>query len=56
VSSGAMAAGREALGFPELPRDPGQQMLAAAGQPRLMVTPGCSPHQITVAQVLLTAT
>lgn len=37
VSSGAMAAGREALGFPELPRFiPKKQMLSAVGQPRLM--------------------
>ena len=57
VSSGAMAAGREKLGFPQLPRDlPAKQMLAAIGQPRLMALYeqvfglyGC-----TVAQVLLT--
>lgn len=37
VSSGAIAAGRERLGFPELPKEiPGKQMLAAIGQPRLM--------------------
>jgi len=37
VSSGAIAAGREALAFPELPKSiPGKQMLAAVGQPRLM--------------------
>jgi glutamate 5-kinase len=37
VSSGAIAAGREALEFPELPKAiPVKQMLAAVGQPRLM--------------------
>ena len=37
VSSGAIAAGREALGHPDLPRHiPKKQMLAAIGQPRLM--------------------
>lgn len=37
VSSGAIAAGREALGFPALPRHlPAKQMLAAVGQPHLM--------------------
>ena len=37
VSSGAIAAGRERLAFPRLPRDiPAKQMLAAVGQPRLM--------------------
>lgn len=37
VSSGAIAAGRETLGFPTLPRHlPAKQMLAAIGQPRLM--------------------
>jgi len=37
VSSGAMAAGREVLGFPSLPKYlPAKQMLAAVGQPRLM--------------------
>jgi glutamate 5-kinase len=57
VSSGAMAAGREKLGFPQLPNDiPAKQMLAAIGQPRLMAL----YEQIfglfgrTVAQVLLT--
>ena len=36
VSSGAMAAGREALAFPDLPKEiPEKQMLAAVGQPRL---------------------
>jgi len=37
VSSGAIAAGREALDFPDLPKTiPGKQMLAAVGQPKLM--------------------
>ncbi|MBN1438841.1 MAG: glutamate 5-kinase [Anaerolineales bacterium] len=37
VTSGAMAAGRERLGFPSLPKGlPAKQMLAAIGQPRLM--------------------
>jgi len=37
VSSGAIAVGKENLGFPELPKSiPGKQMLAAVGQPRLM--------------------
>jgi len=37
VSSGAIAVGKESLGFPELPKSiPGKQMLAAVGQPRLM--------------------
>lgn len=37
VSSGAIAAGREALGFPALPKHlPAKQMLAAVGQPHLM--------------------
>ena len=37
VSSGAIALGRERLGFPQLPKDiPAKQMLAAVGQPRLM--------------------
>jgi glutamate 5-kinase len=57
VSSGAIAAGREKLGFPKLPRGlSSKQMLAAIGQPRLMAIYeqvfglyGC-----TVAQVLLT--
>ncbi|MCL4270082.1 MAG: glutamate 5-kinase [Anaerolineales bacterium] len=57
VSSGAMAAGREKLGYPQLPKGlPAKQMLAAIGQPRLMAI----YEQIfglygrTVAQVLLT--
>jgi len=37
VTSGAIAAGREALEFPNLPKSiPVKQMLAAIGQPRLM--------------------
>ncbi len=37
VSSGAIAAGKEALHYPELPRFiPAKQMLAAIGQPHLM--------------------
>ncbi|MEI8133148.1 MAG: glutamate 5-kinase, partial [Leptolinea sp.] len=37
VTSGAIAAGREALSLAEAPRfTPGKQMLAAIGQPRLM--------------------
>ena len=37
VSSGAIAAGRERLEFPELTKSiPIKQMLAAVGQPRLM--------------------
>lgn len=57
VSSGAIAVGRERLGYPELPKSiPGKQMLAAVGQPRLMAVYeqlfgifGC-----VVAQILLT--
>lgn len=59
VSSGAMAAGRERLDYPQLPKDvPAKQMLAAVGQPRLM-----SMYEqlfllygLNVAQVLLTRT
>ncbi len=59
VSSGAIAAGREMLGFPQLPKDlPAKQMLAAIGQPRLMAIYeqvfGLYGH--TLAQVLLTRT
>lgn len=37
VSSGAMAAGKEQLGFPTLPPSvPARQMVSAVGQPRLM--------------------
>jgi glutamate 5-kinase len=57
VSSGAMAAGREKLGFPQLPKDiPAKQMLAAIGQPRLMALyeQVFGQYGRTVAQVLLT--
>lgn len=57
VSSGAMAAGREALKFPQLPKQiPAKQMLAAIGQPRLMnlYAQLFALYHITVAQVLLT--
>ncbi|MFQ5410265.1 MAG: glutamate 5-kinase, partial [Anaerolineales bacterium] len=57
VSSGAMAAGRERLGFPDLPKAiPQKQMLAAVGQLRLMTLYDQLFHiyGIEVAQVLLT--
>ncbi|MEW6180001.1 MAG: glutamate 5-kinase [Chloroflexota bacterium] len=57
VSSGAIAAGREALGFPELPKFlPAKQMLAAIGQPRLMemYERYFAIYEEKVAQVLLT--
>jgi len=57
VSSGAMAAGRAALDFPDLPRHiPKKQMLAAVGQPRLMALYEqlFGLYAVTVAQVLLT--
>jgi glutamate 5-kinase len=57
VSSGAIAAGRECLNFPQLPKDiPAKQMLAAVGQPRLMALYEqlFDLYGITVAQVLLT--
>jgi len=57
VTSGAVAAGREALGFPQLPKDiPAKQMLAAVGQPRLIAVYEriFGLYGITVAQVLLT--
>jgi glutamate 5-kinase len=57
VSSGAIAAGREALGFMKLPRHlPAKQMLAAVGQPRLMALYEQVFHLYggKVAQVLLT--
>jgi glutamate 5-kinase len=59
VSSGAIAAGRECLAFPQLPRDiPAKQMLAAVGQPRLMALYEqlFELYKLTVAQVLLTRT
>ncbi len=57
VSSGAIAAGREVLGFPELPKFlPAKQMLAAIGQPRLMemYERFFAIYEEKVAQVLLT--
>ncbi len=57
VSSGAIASGREALKFPQLPKEiPVKQMLAAVGQPRLMDQYGkfFEIYDLTVAQVLLT--
>ena len=57
VTSGAMAAGRESLGFPALPKFiPSKQMLAAVGQPRLMTiyTNLFAIYDVNVAQVLLT--
>ena len=57
VSSGAMAAGKEQMGFPELPPDvPAKQMLSAVGQPRLMGLYGqfFGIYDIPVAQMLLT--
>jgi glutamate 5-kinase len=57
VSSGAIAAGRERLNFPQLPKDiPAKQMLAAIGQPRLMAfyKQIFGLYGRTVAQVLLT--
>jgi len=57
VSSGAMAAGKEQMGFPELPPDvPAKQMLSAVGQPRLMgiYRQYFDIYGIPVAQMLLT--
>jgi len=57
VSSGAIAAGREQLGYPQLPKDmPAKQMLAAVGQPRLMALYEqiFGLYGLTIAQVLLT--
>ena len=57
VSSGAITAGREVLGFVELPKHiPKKQMLAAIGQPRLMAIYEqlFRIYEKTVAQVLLT--
>src|SRR5690242_3516316 len=59
VSSGAIAAGREVLGFPTLPKHlPAKQMLAAVGQPRLMAMfeQYFAIYGAKVAQVLLTRT
>ena len=57
VSSGAIAAGRETLGSPSLPKYlPAKQMLAAIGQPRLMAIYAqyFAIYNQRVAQVLLT--
>ena len=57
VSSGAVAAGRERLGFPEVGRFvPAKQMFSAVGQSRLMQMYGelYDIFEIVVAQVLLT--
>ncbi len=57
VSSGAIAAGREALGFPSFPRHvSAKQMLAAVGQPRLMAIyeQYFGIYGARVAQILLT--
>jgi glutamate 5-kinase len=59
VTSGAMAAGRERLGFPQLPKElPAKQMLAAVGQPRLMALyeQVFGLYDQPIAQVLLTRT
>jgi glutamate 5-kinase len=59
ASSGAIAAGNEALNHPELPKFiPSKQMLAAVGQPRLMAVYGqlFQLYGKKVAQVLLTRT
>jgi len=57
VSSGAIAVGREHLGYPTLPKSiPAKQMLAAIGQPRLMnvYEQLFGIYGLKVAQVLLT--
>jgi glutamate 5-kinase len=57
VSSGAIAAGRERLQYPQLPKEiPAKQMLAAVGQPRLMslYEQLFGLYGQVVAQVLLT--
>jgi glutamate 5-kinase len=59
VSSGAIAAGRERLGFPDLPKDiPAKQMLAAIGQSRLMSIYEriFGLYGLMVGQILLTRT
>lgn len=59
VSSGAIAAGRERLQFPQLPKEiPAKQMISAVGQPRLMALYEqlFNLYKLTVAQVLLTRT
>lgn len=57
VTSGAIAAGRECLGFPQLFKDiPAKQMLASIGQPRLMALYEklFDLYGMIIAQVLLT--
>jgi glutamate 5-kinase len=57
VSSGSMAAGKEVLQFPRLPKAmPGKQMLSAVGQPELMArwSRFFAIYDLRVAQVLLT--
>ena len=57
VSSGAVGLGMSALGLAKRPKDLSKkQACAAIGQSRLMQTwqAGFAPHQLTVAQVLLT--
>ncbi|MCB2213932.1 glutamate 5-kinase [bacterium] len=57
VSSGGIAAGREAMAQPDLPRFlPAKQLLAAVGQPRLMAiyTQLFTLYEQQIAQVLLT--
>jgi len=59
VSSGAIAVGKEVLGFPDLPKNiPGKQMLAAVGQSKLMgiYSQVFGLYGVKVAQVLLTRT
>lgn len=56
VSSGAVAAGRQQLNWPELPRQiPAKQMLAAVGQPQLFGQYQCAlgRHGLVGAQILL---
>lgn len=57
VSSGAVAAGRQALGLADRPRNlPQKQAAAAIGQSRLMraYEEAFSAHELKVAQILLT--
>ncbi len=57
VTSGAIAAGRERLGYPQLPKEvPAKQMLSAVGQPRLMALyeQVFGLYDLPLAQVLLT--
>ncbi len=56
VSSGAVAAGRQQLNWPELPRQiPAKQMLAAVGQPQLFgqYQGALGRHGLVGAQILL---